>query len=500
MKEELSNNTLLGDGYQPSDIKCPNCGQFSGPRSRCQHCGSSLNKRMSIRLLRYAAICLATLGLAGLYLMSTHSQTPTVPIDSIEPTMNFGRVCVEGKILAEPYIKKVKGKIQYAVIKVADKTGQLSLFVKRNQVKSLIESDKLPRSGDIIKVVGSLNLTANEEAKMYLRSAEHLELKRIPPREITSGMISRDMLGRDLSLQGTIQKIRIPEPKSNRPWKIDLRDSDGTLTVVFWPKDHLQKRFRKRLKKGGLLRVRASLTSYAGKLQLKVEQASDMEFLGTPQTEDLPKTEPKSGVKIGDITADHEGEWLTIKGVVESIQVPEAGSKAPHKAVLRQGDDRITVVYWDSVAKKIGEQGLETGRECCLSGVIDIFRGELQIKLARPSDLKFETKTQDRETQTNPAQILEIGELAATSSGEAFQVSGILGTPRSIRGGVIYPLRDETGSVSILLWSNQLSRTTIEQFGEGKKATVSGILKIWKGTMELVPAEGKSIKIEKAKE
>lgn len=95
---------------------------------------------------------------------------------------------------------------------------------------------------------------------------------------------------------------------------------------------------------------------------------------------------------------------------------------------------------------------------------------------------------------------MKIGELEARSSGEAFQVSGILGTPRSIRGGVIYPLRDETGSVSILLWSNQLSQKTIEQFGEGKKATVSGILKIWKGTMELVPAEGKSIKIEKAKE
>ncbi|MCX7009342.1 MAG: hypothetical protein NTY53_19200, partial [Kiritimatiellaeota bacterium] len=45
------------------EITCPKCGRYVGPRTRCPHCGTRQPQRVSLRVLRIAAVLLATVGL-----------------------------------------------------------------------------------------------------------------------------------------------------------------------------------------------------------------------------------------------------------------------------------------------------------------------------------------------------------------------------------------------------------------------------------------------------
>jgi ribosomal protein L32 len=42
---------------------CPSCGRFVGPAEKCPHCGAALHKRLPLRLVKYASIPLALLGI-----------------------------------------------------------------------------------------------------------------------------------------------------------------------------------------------------------------------------------------------------------------------------------------------------------------------------------------------------------------------------------------------------------------------------------------------------
>ena len=126
-----------------------------------------------LQAIRIAAVLLATVGLALLYVTARHSEPPTVSISEITPVMNFAHVRVVGMVNRRAYISKDRAYVGFTI---EDETGRLRVAAYRDVAKALIENAMLPAAGDRVEVRGSLSVTAESEPKLYLKTTDHLTI------------------------------------------------------------------------------------------------------------------------------------------------------------------------------------------------------------------------------------------------------------------------------------------------------------------------------------
>ena len=92
--------------------------------------------------------------------------------------------------------------------------------------------------------------------------------------------------------------------------------------------------------------------------------------------------------------------------------------------------------------------------------------------------------------------IVPIADITAGQEGEIFTVSGTLGEPKSIRGGVIYPISDKSGEMVVLFWDKQVSGEERDALEAGVRLNVTAPLVVYKGTLELVPEDVGAFRVE----
>ncbi|RME83483.1 MAG: hypothetical protein D6785_06675, partial [Planctomycetota bacterium] len=83
---------------------CPSCGAFVGAYVQCPRCGADIDKRMTIKAIKWSAILISTVGLLFVYLWGVATQIPPIKVKDIEPTMNFAYVKIKGKVYHIPKI------------------------------------------------------------------------------------------------------------------------------------------------------------------------------------------------------------------------------------------------------------------------------------------------------------------------------------------------------------------------------------------------------------
>jgi hypothetical protein len=134
-----------------------------------------------LRRLRLAAAVLAIGGLLLLHRLCTARELPRVRIDGIRPTMNFGVVCVEGRVAEKPRLRRHADRIAYAGLRIDDGTGRLTAVAYGRQAERLAGAGALPAAGEMIRVCGALDIRA--DGSLRLRIQNVAQLKRRPPAE-----------------------------------------------------------------------------------------------------------------------------------------------------------------------------------------------------------------------------------------------------------------------------------------------------------------------------
>jgi len=92
--------------------------------------------------------------------------------------------------------------------------------------------------------------------------------------------------------------------------------------------------------------------------------------------------------------------------------------------------------------------------------------------------------------------ISPIAEITAAQKGEVFTVVGMLGEPKSIRGGVIYPITDNSGEMVVLFWDKQVSGEERDALESGVRLRVTAPLVVYKGVLELIPEDAGAFIVE----
>jgi hypothetical protein len=165
-----------GDSRGPAALEglCPGCERFIGPADVCPYCGADAFKRPGLRFLRRAALLLALLGLAFLYLAAGRRELPLVRIADITPLMNYASVRVAGAAVGKPYVSRRNGAADYAAFTLDDGSGRLRVTADGATARALVERRLLPDSGSRAAVSGRLSVSADGGAKLRLQSADQL--------------------------------------------------------------------------------------------------------------------------------------------------------------------------------------------------------------------------------------------------------------------------------------------------------------------------------------
>ncbi len=368
--------------------------------------GPQVKRPLRVRVLQIASLVLAVVGLILLYLYSVNRDIPTVRVAEITPTMNFAYVKIAGKVTSDAYIFKSGG----VVFNLHDGSGEIAVMGGRAQAEALENSGKLPRRGDRVEVAGSLSVSADQEVKLRMQSAEQLTLRRIPKpasrisypeTRITLSDITPAQKGDTVSVSGTLKEITLPKPGSKAPYVLTLEEDGTELAVIFWDKV-FQGLERKLPTLGKTLGARGRVDVYKEKLQLKVWEAADLRELNEQE-------------------------------VLNNVPLPE-------------GVPDLSAV---ALAKVEGRGGLSL-----------------------------------------------IADIAAEQKGEVFTVSGMLGEPKSIRGGVIYPITDTSGEMVVLFWDKQVSGEERDALESGVRLRVTAPLDVYKGVLELIPENAGAFRVE----
>ncbi|HKL22816.1 MAG TPA: hypothetical protein VJ904_13495, partial [Tichowtungia sp.] len=190
-------------------------------------------------------------------------------------------------------------------------------------------------------------------------------------------------------------------------------------------------------RRGDRVEVAGSLSVNAEReIRLRMQSAEQLVLQRTRAPSAAPGTPP---VRLSDITAAQEGERVSVSGVLKDINVPGPGSKAPYALTLEQDGETLEVIFWDKVFQGLERKLPMPGKTVRATGRVDVYKGKVQLKVWEAADL------QDGMQTAKPlpgGSVTPIASITEERKGDPFTVTGTLGAPRSIPGGVIYPIRD----------------------------------------------------------
>jgi DNA/RNA endonuclease YhcR with UshA esterase domain len=227
-------------------------------------------------------------------------------------------------------------------------------------------------------------------------------------------------------------------------------------------------------KAGSQVLVSGNLSVGAGnEIRMRAQSAEHVVLEAPPVADDYV-----SRFQLSEITADRAGDRMTVSGRVSKVWKPKDGSKMPFKIVLEDRSGTLDVVHWLKEYPPVA-----VGDRIEVTGTVNVYQETLQLKVWNAEDIHpLEKPT------------LGQGQVAVASIGEPMEKKvvvseGVLGAPRSIPGGVVYPLTDGSGTIPLVLWDRNVSGEERDALDEGVRVRVTAPVGLYKGEPQLVPAD-----------
>ncbi len=245
-------------------------------------------------------------------------------------------------------------------------------------------------------------------------------------------------------------------------------------------------------RRGDRVEVIGSLSTGADQeVKLRMHSADQM----TLQRKKKVRSHAPPCIMLSDITPAQKGDQLSVKGLLKEISIPPPGSRAPYVLTLEENGVELAVIFWDRVFQGLEKKLPIPGEMIRATGRVDLYKNTLQLKVWEAVDLRVVDES------ARPASLIDslpcqISSITADREGTVFTVAGTLGEPRSIRGGILYPLTDDSGEILLLFWDKQVSVEDRDILGSGVRLHVTAPLLSYKGTLELVPKDSGAFHLE----
>ncbi len=451
---------------------CPSCGRFVGPYEACPYCGARQAPRVSLSAVKWAALLLATVGLALLWIAATRLPLPRISIQQASATMNFAYVEIAGQVVRGPTYNPDSRSLSFTV---ADDTGEMRVWAFRNVVDDLRAAGRIPALGDRVTVAGTLRVR-EEDVSLTLNVPEHLEVMRPEAEERTIGSLTAADALRRVRVRGQVWDVR--EPYSGLTI-ITLRDATGAIDLAV---DSSLRYLTGDLRPpdvGQSIEVVATVSLYRNTPQLVPPSVRDVVLL----EETVPVAEMRP---IGTLSAADEGRLVTIRGTVRQAEPFSAG----YRIFLEDGTGSVLVLLWRNLYSALPDpSSLRTDAELEVTGEVAVYRNTLEVIPIHPRNVVLLTAAQS-------ARALSIGALADEPLGATVTVEGTVVRAESFQNGFRLTLDDGTGQVVLLLWLSVYDQLPDPSgLREGARVRTTGTLEEYRGQREVVPTQGADVTI-----
>jgi len=432
-------------------------------------------------------------------------------INSVYLTIDDGT----GQIRAKSYTQTAQGLIrQYA--KSLDIT-----------VEELLRTNNLPKKGDGIEAMGTLNIMGGQPSLM-LQVPERVKFTSAlaaapvigpspaaaapaaPAAEVTSiGSITQASVGQRATLKGTITSVRVFKEAKGRSIKIS--DGTGTIDVLIWKDLYNQIPQRASLIQGTNIQVSGEIASYKGRLQIKPRSSGDIQILGAapavappvPTAPTVPTAAPAAGVtSIGSITQASVGQRATLKGTITSVYVFKEAKGRSIK--ISDGTGTIDVLIWKDLYNQIPQRAsLVQGTKIQVSGEIASYKGRLQIKPRNPSDTQIAGAVPVPAATAPvirkiPVRTTPISNITQASIGQWETLKGTITSVYVFKEakGRTLKISDGTGTINVLIWKDLYEEIPQRaSLFQGTKIQVSGEIASHKGRLQIKPRDPDDVQI-----
>jgi len=296
-------------------------------------------------------------------------------------------------------------------------------------------------------------------------------------------VLSNMPLGTVVLVEGHVTALRAPRPGERAPWRLLLEDESGSMPMIFWESAYSNLHDRAALVRGCRVRAVATVRLYREQQELVLASGSDLTIL--PDAGDaggtLPTPVTAQAVSLQQLDAGMTGRVVSVTGRVEAYHDPAHNSSAPHRMVLADGSQSVTVVFWNSVADWLPDDVSDwEGRIVNVEGRVQLYHDEIQLKVDRASQIA----------------VLSPVDVTVSMIGRVVTVRGVLGEPVSLRGGVIYPLGGGGRTIEMLLWDRLVPGSTRDALQSGVQVTVTGEVMEYRGALQVMPASALAVRVE----
>jgi DNA/RNA endonuclease YhcR with UshA esterase domain len=425
-----------------------------------------------MRLVKLIVVLLATVGLASLWYVATHTEIPTVAIGRVGAAMNLAYVRLVGRCSRPPSYDPRSGTLSFWI---ADDSGEIRVASYGAETRALLDQRRIPALGDEITVAGTLRM-AEDFGTLTVDVPEHLAISRADPLDRAIGRIELEDQYERVRVRGEVRGVREPYQGLTL---ITLRDASDAIDVAVSEDLVALSGVTPTIGVGDSVEVVAAVSRYGETPQLVPASAVDLVRLDQPVS-----IAPERF--IADLSRHGIGCWFTVRGAVTMVDRFSSGVKLR----LDDGTGTITVLLWQELYNALVEDlddalSPRVGAEMRVQGSLREYGGELEVIPDVPTDV---------EVLAAPAgpRSTSIGALTTEEVGHWVTLRGTLGDLEPFSAGVKALLSDDSGVIVLLLWQEIYDALpAADKLGPGVHVEVTGEIERYRGDLEIVPeAEG----------
>jgi DNA/RNA endonuclease YhcR with UshA esterase domain len=443
---------------------CPSCGRYAGPYEACPYCGARLAGRMPVRLVKIAAILLASVGLAALWFAATRAEVPLIQIGQAGATMNMAYVRLEGRCTREP---SYDPESDYLSFWLEDDTGEIRVSAYRAETRQLIERALVPALGDVVEVAGTLRVREDFYA-LTVNVPDQLKITRADPVGSGVGAIGPDDVYRRVRVRGEVRNVYEPYDGLTL---VTIRDETGEIPIAISEDLMALSGALPALATGQVVEVVAAVSLYGDTPQLVPASVADIAVVGE-------STRVAAEKPIGELSAGDVGQLVVVRGSVAEVNAFSSGVKI----ALDDGSGTVVVLLWQDVQDALPDPAaLGVGAEVQVQGEVSEYEGELEVIPELAEDVRVLVAAP-------PAPEATIGALTAADVGRVVMLRGTLGEREAFSSGVRFQLNDGTGTITLLLWQNVYDETAdADRLTAGARVEITGQIEEYRGDLEIIP-------------
>ena len=452
-----------------SEAICPSCGRYIGPRDVCPYCGARVKRRLSVRLLKIAAVILAVVGLLTVRFVAVYIQTPVVKVSEIKPSMNYAHIKMTGIVTRYPSLYS-DGSLSFWI---DDGTGEIMVKAYRFEAQELLQSGNVPAMGDRVEVEGSIRIREDFQYLVIDLPSKLVIVKPNVSGSYSPSEIGLEHLGLKVEVVGTASGVR---ETSSGGIILYLEDVGGSIQIYIPPILRVLG-FNETIMDGVRLKVVGYVSLYQGELEVVPGMPQEIEVLS--------QVFEYGRVSIAMVNETLVGSIIEIEGEIVEVRTYSSGT------LVKLDDGTGTLDVWIPIeiySEHPNVAMIAPTAKARAKGLLAVYKDKLEIKVSRVEDFQL--------LEEPAIEITSIASITESDEGRLFMIQAEITDVVQLSAGLKLLVSDGTGTIAVWIWNDLLEQITIaDQFKPGVRIRVIGQLVIYKGTLELQPLSPESIEI-----